>query len=85
MQRTKTLGCIFLAGLFVVATMNTGCTVHARYYDPYHHDYHSASGEVVYYNQWERDTHREHRDLKKRNKDEQKEYWDWRHSHEDHH
>ena len=63
----------------------TGCTVHARYYDPYYHDYHPVSGEVVYYDHWERDTHREHKDLNKRSKDEQKEYWDWRHSHNDQH
>jgi hypothetical protein len=36
------------------------------------------SQETVYYNQWEHDTHREHRDLNKRNEAEQKEYSDWR-------
>jgi hypothetical protein len=42
------------------------------------------SQETVYYNQWEHDTHREHRDLNKRTDSEQKEYSDWRRSH-DHH
>jgi len=36
------------------------------------------SQETVYYNQWEHDTHREHRDLNKRDEAEQKEYSDWR-------
>jgi hypothetical protein len=42
------------------------------------------SQETVYYNQWERDTHREHKDLNKRNEAEQREYSDWRRS-RDHH
>ena len=58
----------------------TGCTVHAGVYDPYYHDYHPWGGEVVYYQNWEHDTHRDHKDFDKRSKDEQKEYWDWRHS-----
>lgn len=73
---------VFAAALSIA--LLTGCTVHARYYDPYYHDYHPASGEVVYYNQWERDSHHDHVELKKRNKEEQKEYWDWRHK-QDHH
>ncbi|HTA80287.1 MAG TPA: hypothetical protein VK720_12130 [Terracidiphilus sp.] len=69
-----------------LSVFTSGCTVHAGYYDdPYYHDRHAVSGEVVYYNQWEHDTHRDHVDFKKRNKDDQKAYWDWRHSHDDHH
>jgi hypothetical protein len=76
--------CLFAAALSVTG-FTTGCTVHAGYYDdPYYHDRHPVDGEVVYYSQWEHDTHREHVDLKKRNKEEQKEYWDWRHKN-DHH
>ena len=57
----------------------TGCA--ARVYDPYYHDYHTWNdGEVVYYHQWEHDTHRRDEDFRKRSKDEQKEYFDWRHS-----
>jgi hypothetical protein len=55
-----------------------------RVYDPYYHDYHYWNGEVVYYNQWEHDTHRDHVDYGHRNADDQKAYWDWRHSHEQH-
>ncbi len=62
----------------------TGCAVHARVYDPYYHDYHNWDTENGYYVQWEHDTHRDHKDFNKRSKDEQKEYWDWRHSHEQH-
>ncbi len=81
-MRSKKLSSILLASAFTIALFTSGCTVHARYYDPYYHDYHPVSGEVVYYNQWENETHREHKDLEKRDKREQKEYWDWRHSHD---
>ncbi|HEX4757351.1 MAG TPA: hypothetical protein VH308_05180 [Terracidiphilus sp.] len=67
---------------FAAALLMTGCTVHAAYYDPYYHDRHVWSGEVTYYNQWEHDTHREHRDFGRRRDEEKKEYWEWRHSHE---
>jgi hypothetical protein len=63
--------------------MIAGCSGHAEYrvYDPYYHDYHVWNNdEVVYYQRWEHDTHRDHRDFRKRSPDEQKEYWTWRHS-----
>jgi hypothetical protein len=77
------LSTLFL-GTVMVASL-TGCAVHAGYYDPYYHDYHRWNGETVYYNQWEHDTHRNHEDFKKRNDADKKAYWDWRHSHDDHH
>jgi hypothetical protein len=50
-------------------------------YDPYYGDYHTWNdGEVVYYHQWEHDTHRHDEDFCKRSKDEQKEYFNWRHN-----
>ena len=82
--RNISRSCLFAAAI-AIATITTGCTVHAGYYDPYYHDYHPVNGEVVFYGQWEQETHRKHMDLKNRHKNEQKEYWDWRHKHEDHH
>jgi hypothetical protein len=39
--------------------------------------------ERVYYNQWVGEIHRDaHRDFRKLKKDEQKQYWDWRHQHQ---
>ena len=80
----KNLSSCLLAAAMATGVFITGCTVHAAYYDPYYHDRHPVDGEVVFYGQWESETHREHKDLKHRNKDEQKEYWDWRHR-QDHH
>ncbi|HEX4076727.1 MAG TPA: hypothetical protein VHX49_15105 [Candidatus Acidoferrales bacterium] len=52
-----------------------------RVYDPGHGDYHVWNhDEGVYYSHWEHDTHRHHEDFQKRNKQDQQEYWNWRHN-----
>lgn len=81
----KSLSPLLLGTMLTSSFLVTGCTVHAGYYDPYYHDYHRWDGETVYYNQWEHDTHRDHVDFKKRNDADKKAYWDWRHSHDNHH
>ena len=68
--------------------VTTGCAEHRYYrvYDPYYRDYHRWDDhEVVFYNQWTVETHRDpHRDFRKLHDDEKKEYWNWRHNHGDH-
>jgi hypothetical protein len=68
---------LLFAGLAAVTTV--GCY--------HHHDYDSVSvhwttGEEPYYESWEKETHRDHRDYSQRSADEQHSYWDWRHSHQ---
>jgi hypothetical protein len=63
-----------------------GCAARASYrvYDPAYEDYHVwDSNEGVYYQRWEVETRRDHRDSRGRNSDEQKKYWSWRHNHHD--
>ncbi len=72
---------LLLAAAIALPVFMTGCEVHARVYDPYYHDYHGWAAEEPYYSQWEHDTHRDHQDFNKRGANEQKQYWDWRHSH----
>ena len=57
--------------------------IYYRVYDPYYTDYHVWNNdEVVYYNRWADETHRDpHRDFRKLRPEEQKEYWTWRHNH----
>ena len=77
---------ILLAVALFLPVVLSGCAVRASYrvYDPGYADYHAWDGnEVVYYQRWEVETHRDHREFKKRHADEQKEYWTWRHSHHD--
>jgi len=76
---------LLLLAVIASPVLISGCAVHARVYDPYYNDYHTWAGENGYYLQWERETHRDHRDFNKRSDKEKKEYWDWRHHHEDHH
>ena len=71
--------------------MFTGCGasvgVGYRVRDPYYGDSHYWDDhERRYYGQWVIETHRgAHRDYRKLNHHEQKEYWEWRHHHEDRH
>jgi hypothetical protein len=77
------LSTVLLAAALVSPVMISGCANHPyTVYDPYYRDNHVwDNNEVVYYQRWETETHRDHRDFKKRNADEQKQYWDWRHKH----
>jgi len=82
----RILSSLLLAAVLASPLAITGCAARAGYqvYDPYYNDYHrSDDHEIVYYNQWETETHRDHRDFNKRDKDEQKQYWAWRHDHPD--
>lgn len=75
---------ILLAGALSSAVMFGGCAARASYrvYDPAYQDYHVWDrSEAAYYQRWEGETHRDHREFAKRNSDEQKEYWTWRHTH----
>jgi hypothetical protein len=89
MSRTYKYFCtVLLAAVLASPVLISGCAAHAGYrvYDPYYSDYHVWNhDEIVYYQQWEVETHRRHRDFDKRSADEQKEYWTWRHHHEDKH
>ena len=82
---SRNLASLLLSAALFTPVFTAGCAVHARVYDPYYHDYHPWGGEVTYYQSWELDTHRDHQDFNKRSSADQKEYWDWRHSHGDHH
>jgi hypothetical protein len=76
---------LLAAGL--AAAAGTACEHHYyRVYDPYYTDYHVWNhDEVVYYQRWAAETHRDpHRDFRKLPPEQQKEYWTWRHNHGDH-
>jgi hypothetical protein len=76
----KNFAPVVLTILLAAPILTTGCAHHARYHDPYYHDYHPVAGEDVYYGRWEAETHHDHVDLNRRGPDEQKQYWDWRHN-----
>lgn len=79
---------IFLSGALAAAVMGAACAHHPyRVYDAYYSDYHVWNGtEEGYYHSWATENHRDpNRDFRHIPAEEQKEYWNWRHSHgEDH-
>jgi hypothetical protein len=78
---------MILAGALATPLITTACAHHYhRVYDPFYSDYHVwTPDEDVYYRQWITERHYQYRDYAHLNKDEQKDYWNWRHSHGDHH
>lgn len=56
-----------------------------RVYDPYHKDYHNWDDrEDHVYRQWLEERHVAYVDIDHLKKKEQREYWNWRHEHEEH-
>ena len=88
MERASvTLKSLVLGAALASSLTGLACEHHYyRVYDPYYTDYHVWNDEeIVYYRQWCDETHRDHdRDFRKLSRDEQKEYWTWRHNHGDH-
>jgi hypothetical protein len=75
---------VLLAAAFVSPVIITGCSARVstgyRVHDGYYNDDHVwDDNEVVFYNRWEGETHRDHRDFRRRPANEQKEYFTWRH------
>ena len=76
---------LLLSAAMVVAALTLGCSGnHDRVYDADHGDYHTwDNNETVVYQRWETENHYDHKDFNVRSKDEQKQYFDWRHKHPD--
>jgi hypothetical protein len=83
------LGALVMAFGLALPLVTAGCAARVgvgyRVYDPYGRDYHRWNGnESIYYNQWAVETHRDpHRDFRRLNRGEQRQYWQWRHNDHD--
>jgi hypothetical protein len=76
-----------LAAVLILPVIITGCSARVstgyRVHDGYYNDDHLWNDdEIVYYNRWEGETHRDHRDFRRRSDDERGEYFKWRHDHD---
>jgi hypothetical protein len=76
---------VVMAAAFVSPMIITGCAARVstgyRIHDGYYNDEHVWDGnEITFYTRWEGETHRDHRDFRRRRADEQKEYFTWRHN-----
>ena len=76
----KYLRSILMFACLASPLMLTRCATH-RVYDPYYRDYHYwRDGETVHYHRWAQERHRDaRRDFRRLRREEQKEYWEWRH------
>jgi hypothetical protein len=84
---SKYLSSALLAAVLISPAMITGCSARVstgyRVHDGYYNDDHLWNNdEIIYYNRWEGDTHRDHRDFRRRSRDEQNDYFKWRHDHD---
>jgi hypothetical protein len=83
---SRHLSSIVLAVTFFSAVIIGGCSARVstgyRVHDGYYNDDHVwDNNEVGFYSRWEGETHRSHRDFRRRSAGEQREYWTWRHDH----
>lgn len=60
----------------VALAFSAGISCYHHYDNDDHH--HWSDAERPYYQRWEQETHRDHKDWDQRNGDEQKAYWQWR-------
>ena len=88
MQLNRYISSLLLAGTLLSQVITSGCGgarvgIGYRVYDPNHTDYHPWDDrEVGFYNQWVVETHRPaQREYRRLKRDEQREYWNWRHDH----
>lgn len=85
--KSRLLSSGLLSMALASSVLGTACAHHYyRVYDPYYSDYHVWNDtEITYYHQWARENHYdENRDFRHLPPEQQKQYWTWRHSHEDH-
>jgi hypothetical protein len=75
-----------MAAVLSAAALSFGCEAHYRVYDPYRGDYHHwGPDEETYYHTWVVENHRDSRDFKHLKPEEKRQYFEWRHNHDDHH
>ena len=84
---SRYLSSALLAAVLISPAMITGCSARVstgyRVHDGYYNDDHLWNNdEIIYYNRWESDTHRNHRDFRRRSRVEQNDYFKWRHDHD---
>ena len=82
LRMNRYVGHLLIAAALVVPLAESGCAARVRYYDDYHADYHHWDNREDHaYRVWLRERHYEWREFNRLNRDEQHQYWSWRHDH----
>jgi len=85
-KMNRVVNLVLLSGVMIapVSFVATGCRTETVY-DHEHKDAHKWDGrEDAAYHQYLNEQHKDNRDYKNLNDQEQKDYWNWRHQHPDH-
>lgn len=78
----KCIATLALGAAIVTLIFASGCAARVRYYDAYYSDYHPWNdGEVRAYRFWLGERHYEYREFHQLSRDQQRDYWRWRHDH----
>jgi hypothetical protein len=81
-QIKKYASTLLLATALAGPLLAGGCAARVRVYDEYHSDYHYWNdGEVRAYRVWIGERHYDYREYNRLNREQQREYWAWRHEH----
>lgn len=76
------LGPLVLGAAMLTPLVTSGCAAHVRYYDEYHSDYHRwDDDEARAYRVWLAERHYEYREFNRLSREQQRDYWNWRHDH----
>lgn len=82
LRMNRFAGPLLLSAAMLAPLVGAGCAARVRYYDEYHSDYHRwDAGEVRAYRVWLGERHYQWREYDRLNRDEQRDYWNWRHNH----
>ncbi len=90
MLKKRCIPALLWSSVLLSTATFAGCSAHVsagyRVYDPYAADYHVwGPGEDVYYHRWLGERHYDDRDFRRLNRDQQRDYWQWRHSQPEEH
>jgi hypothetical protein len=82
LRMKRYLGTLVLGAALVAPLLSSGCAARVRYYDDYYADYHPWNdGEIRAYHVWLGERHYEYREFNRLNREQQRDYWRWRHDH----
>jgi len=78
------ISAILLAAASLAPLAVSGCAARVRVYDEYHSDYHYWNDREDHaYRLWLAERHYQYREFARLNHEEQRDYWNWRHSRPD--
>jgi hypothetical protein len=82
--QNRSLASMLLAAALAMCTAEVGCAGRVRIYDTEHRDYHAWDGrEDRAYRSYLGERHENYREYGKLDRDQQSDYWKWRHDHPD--